>query len=140
MKKISKSTWAVIIVILLVALTIFIWFNAEKIMMYAKINSPVSKPWASIQLLNGEILYGHLAGVTPSLIGLKDVFTLEKIMPINPNPVASSSSFSVSELTGIESSSKLIPFKSSETLFINRPAIIYFKFVDENDAAYPYLK
>ena len=140
MKKISRTSWIAIIAVLFAALTALIWFNAERGLMYARLNSPIQKSWAAVQLSDGEILYGHLAGITDSTIGLNDVFTLDKITPIDPNSVATSGSFSISELTGVQSTGRLVPLKSSQTLFINRAAVVYWKFVDENDPAYPYLQ
>lgn len=141
MKKIIKSAWIVIIIILFIALTIFVWFNIQKFILYSEINSPVQKQWATFQLSDGEILYGHLAGMTNSYVGLKDVFTLEKYTSAPAfNPLATSTSFAVKDSPAPQPQSRLIPSKNTGLLFINRQSIIYWKFVNPDDPMAIYLK
>jgi hypothetical protein len=141
MIKIKKSSWTWIAIMAFIALAVFIWFNIEKIILYSKINSPIQEQWATFQLTNGEILYGHLAGITDAFIGLKDVFTLEKYVsaPVF-NPVATSSNFAVTDSPALEPQSRLIPSKNTSLLFLDRQSIIYWKFVDPNDPMASYLK
>lgn len=138
--KISRKMWIMGAVVLFILLTIAIWFNAEKIVLYSKINSPLSKPWAAIQLTNGEILYGHIYGVTSATIGLRDVFILQKLVSAEPAGTSTSTTFSVSNVMGPTLRQKLVPLKQTSFLFINRSAVVYWKFVNSDDPAYSYLK
>lgn len=141
MDKIKKSVWIWGAVILVLIAAAFIWFNFEKITLYSKINSPIPKEWTTIQLSNNEVLYGHLAGMTGSFIGLKDVFILEKYAPIqSANPISTSTNFSVVDSPGPQPQARLIPSKRTELLFINRESVVYWKFVGKDDPMADYLK
>lgn len=117
----------------------FLWLNVEKIILYIAINSPVPKQWAAVQLANGEILYGQLAGVTSATLGLKNVFSLEKLTSLSPENNATSTNFFVNGVISRQSEPKLIPMKKTNLLFINRISVLYWKFLDPSDPAYSYL-
>ena len=86
-----------------IILAVIIFFNFDNFMAWATLNDPFQGQWAVVQLLDGEILYGHFAGVSGTTIGLKDVYVLDKFIPaaaISPvtDVTASSTDFSLEEL------------------------------------------
>lgn len=136
MKIKSRAIW---IILISIAVMSFLWLNVEKIILYVSINSPLPKQWAAVQLADGEILYGQLAGVTPVTLGLKNVFSLEKLTSLSPENNISSTNFSINGAISQQSGPKLIPIKKTGFLFINRTSVLYWKFLDPSDPAYSYL-
>ncbi len=138
--KLSHNTKTTLWVIAIIVLTLAIWFGAEKAVLYWKMNAPFPKQWAALQLSNGEILYGHFAGKTGGTIGLKDVFTLEQVSPVLPSgEVTAGAGYLVSGVIGPELGKRVVPLEKTSLLFIPRSSVVYWKFVDSADPAYPYL-
>jgi hypothetical protein len=137
--KMKTKNWILWSVLIFIAVTGILWLNIEKIILYVTINSPIPKQWVAVQLTDGEILYGQLAGVTSATLGLKNVFSLEKLISLSPENNASSTNFSVSGVISRQSEPKLIPMKKTDLLFINRASVLYWKFLDPSDPAYSYL-
>jgi hypothetical protein len=131
-----------------------LFFNFDTIVMWMTLNDPFQGQWAVVQLSDGEILYGHLAGVTVSTIGLDDVYLLDKVTPEATStetqiPTPAVSSTTTSSSTGLSvvgalapvpgASAALIPVSDTPQLFINRASVLYFKYVTPDDPALLYL-
>jgi hypothetical protein len=125
-----------------VILAALIFFNFENLAAWATLNNPFQGRWAVVQLSDGEILYGHLAGVNGETIGLKNVYLLDKFMPTSaptPDITSSSNDFSMGGAPASQPQPKYVPVSDTELLFVNRAAVLYFKFLSPNDPALPYL-
>lgn len=128
-----------------IILAIVIFFNFDNFATWTTLNDPFQGQWAVVQLLDGEILYGHFAGVSGTTIGLKDVYILDKFTPAAATSpatdiAASSTDFSLGGVPPPEQSRpKYIPVSDTELLYVNRAAVSYFKFVPPGDPALPYL-
>ncbi len=119
----------------------FVWLNLEPIKLYLESNNPLSANWAAIQLNDGEILYGHLAGVTDATIGLRDVYSLQKFTPAETVSVAATSTgLALSQTPDIVPPAKLIPIQMSGDLFIDRHSVLYFSFISPDNPVVPYLQ
>lgn len=119
-----------------------LFFNIDNLITWATLNNPFQNQWVVVQLSDGEILYGHLAGVTGTTIGLSDVYLLDKVAPVTTAPtVSSSTDLTMGATTGASAGEQptLIPVSDTPQLFINRAAVLYFKFLAANDPAFPYL-
>jgi len=151
MKRESIFLWKVVFgtaAVIVVASLLF--FNFNNFATWAALNNPFQGQWAVVQLLDGEILYGHLSGVSGETIGLTDVYLLDKVTPESPataaptTPSAVSSSTDLSVMGGVTpqpsaAQSTLIPVADTPQLFIDRSSVLYFKFVSAADPALPYL-
>ncbi|MGC9610981.1 MAG: hypothetical protein ABSE68_02060 [Minisyncoccia bacterium] len=135
----KNRNWILWSVLIFIAVAGILWLNIEKIILSIEMNSPLPKQWAAVQLTDGEILYGQLAGVTSATLGLKNVFSLEKLTSLSPENNATSTNFSVTGVISRQSEPKLIPMKKTDMLFINRTSVLYWKFLDPSDPAYSYL-
>lgn len=120
-----------------------IFFNLSNIVMWMTLNNPFQNQWAVVQLSDGEILYGHFAGVNGTTIGLTDVYLLDKVSPepssSAPDAVSSSTDLSITGTTAPATQPLIVPVSDASQLFINRGAVLYFKFVTPDDPALPYL-
>ncbi len=134
--KIALAGAAVIVVIAA------LFFNINNLIMWATLNDPFQNQWAVVQLSDGEILYGHLAGVNGTTIGLSDVYLLDKVAPVTTTPIVSTSTdLTMGATLGASATQQptLIPVSDTPQLFINRAAVLYFKFLTPDDPAFPYL-
>jgi len=123
-----------------IAVAVLIFFSFNDIILWMTFNDPFQNQWASVQLSDGEILYGHLAGVNGTTIGLKDAYLLDKFTPApSTNAVATSSDFSIGGTLAPAQRPKYVPVSDTEFLFVNRAAVLYFKFLQSDDPALPYL-
>ena len=142
----SKSTiffWSILGTAAAVLFATLLVFNFANIITWTALNYPFQNQWTVVQLSDGEILYGHLAGVSGETIGLSNVYSLQKFSPAPtaaPNPVATSSDFGLGQTPEIAPPSQLIPVSNAGLLFIQRTSVLYFKFLPPNDPAIPYLK
>ncbi|MGB7957731.1 MAG: hypothetical protein WCF77_02720 [Minisyncoccia bacterium] len=141
----SRTLKTVLGAVCAIIFAVIIFFNFDNFMVWATLNNPFQGQWAAVQLLDGEILYGHFAGVSGTTIGLKDVYVLDKFTPAAAtSPVAESTASSTDFSLGGTSQSeqpqpKYIPVTDTELLYVNRTAVSYFKFVPPGDPALPYL-
>lgn len=132
LKSVIGATAVVVVVILL-------FFNLDNLATWMALNNPFQKQWGVVQLLDGEILYGHFAGVSGTTIGLTDVYLLDKVVPV-PNASSSADGLSLEEASGSPAAQPaLIPISDTPQLFVNRASVLYFKFVPPDDPALPYL-
>jgi hypothetical protein len=130
-----------------IVIAALLFFNFQNALAWMTLNDPLQGQFAVVQLSDGEILYGHLAGVTGSTIGLTDVYSLDKVSPEStstaaPATDAVSSSTGISVLGGVAPAAVqplLVPVSVASQLFIDRTSVLYFKFVTPNDPALPYL-
>jgi len=144
MKHEGRFVWKVIFwgaaAIVVIALA---FFNLNNIIAWMTLNDPFQNQWAVVQLSDGEILYGHLAGVDGSTIGLGDVYSLDKVTPIpSANIVSSSTDLSLlgtAVATSTTAQPTYVPVSAAPHLYINRASVLYFKFVSADDPALPYL-
>ena len=137
-----------------IAVVGLLFFNFNNIITWLTLNNPVQNQWVVVQLSDGEILYGHLAGITASTIGLRDVYLLDKVAPEATStqqmvaPATSSSTTSTSSNLSVvgeiapapAAQPLLVPVSDTSQLFINRAAVLYFKYVTPDDPALPYLR
>jgi len=135
----NKKFLLVLAPILVLAAT---WFYLEDALVYWKTNSPLPKRWISVQLQNGEILYGKPAGLTSGIFGMREVHRLESFSPVAPVLGGSiSDNFTISGINKEGAINyKLVPVPAADTLFINRNSVVYWKYLDENDPLGAYLK
>jgi hypothetical protein len=125
-----------------IILAVIIFFNFDNAITWATLNDPFQGQWAAVQLSDGEILYGHLAGVSGATIGLQDVYLLDKFTPTSTSSeiVSTSTDLSLGGSPTPEPQTNFIPVSDAEQLFINRAAVLYFKFLPPDDPALPYLR
>lgn len=122
-----------------------VFFNVDNLLTWMSLDNPFQAQWAVVQLSDGEILYGHFSGVTATTIGLTDVYLLDKVTPepTSTDATSSSTGLILGATTGASSapagSTVLIPVSDTPKLFINRTAVLYFKYVPADDPALPYL-
>lgn len=121
-----------------------LFFNFGNLITWMTLNNPFQGQWAVVQLSDGEILYGHLSGVSGSTIGLTDVYSLDKVVPIPASSTTEtiSSSTSLSVTGGIVAPTiqpKLVPVSDAPNLYVNRTAVLYFKYVTPDDPVLPSL-
>ena len=124
-----------------------VFFNIENFLMWMKLNNPFQGQFVVVQLSDGEILYGHLAGVSGSTIGLSDVYLLDKVSQEATSTARSDETVSSSTDLSITGSAApattaqqlVVPVSDTPELFINRASVVYFKFVTAADPALPYL-
>jgi hypothetical protein len=133
-----KVAWGTAAAIVVAGL---LFFNFNDLVMWATLNNPFQGQWSVVQLSDGEILYGHLSGVTGTTIGLSDVYLLDKISPEPATPaISSSTGITMGAAAGAPAAQPLlVPISDTPQLFINRAAVLYFKFVTPDDPALPYL-
>jgi hypothetical protein len=148
MRRENIFLWKVIVggavTIILIGL---LFFNFNNLVTWMTLNNPFQNQWTVVQLSDSEILYGHLAGVNGATIGLTDVYLLDKVTPeptsTTPSADATSSSTNITVMGATAPAPAaqplLIPISDTPQLFINRAAVLYFKFVTPNDPALPYL-
>jgi hypothetical protein len=125
----------------------FLFFNIQNILAWMTLNNPFQGQFAVVQLSDGEILYGHLGGVTDSTIVLTDVYLLDKVSQeatsTAPTDGTVSSSTDLSLMGGTApaptAQQLVVPVNDTPELFINRASVLYFKFVTADDPALPYL-
>lgn len=142
MKEEGKYFFKVIIIgagVIIVAAIVF--FDFENMITWVKLNDPFQGQWTVVQLSDGEIIYGRLAGVDGSTIGLRDVYSLDKVAPLpSADAVSSSTGLSVGASVGTAAAQQtFVPVSEAPQLFINRNAVLYFKYVTPDDPALPYL-
>jgi hypothetical protein len=87
------------------------------------------------------MVYGHLAGVSGQTIGLTDVYLLDKVNA-EGTPSSSSADFSVGGTEDPQVGEAIVPVRVSYTdqLYLERSAVLYFKFVAPGDPALSYLR
>jgi len=125
-----------------VILAVLVLFNFENLATWVRLNDPFQGQWVAVQLTDGEILYGHLAGVNGTIIGLKDVYVLDKFTPAPPasDTLSTSTDFSMGGAPVAMPQTKFVPVSDAEQLFIDRATVLYLKFLLSNDPALPYLQ
>jgi hypothetical protein len=137
-KRKARSPWVLVLLFFIVAGAV--WLGAERTVLYVRMHSPLPKEWASVQLANGEILFGHLSGMGGDVVGLSDVYVLEKFTPSSSETQSSSMEFSLSGTASGQSATQLVPVKRTSFLFINRSMVLYWKFLDADDPIVSYLR
>jgi hypothetical protein len=123
-----------------IILVAIVFFNVSNLVTWATLNNPFQGQWTVVQLSNGEIVYGHLSGVGMGTLSLTDVYLLDTFAPVTSTVSQSSSSTNLVMGGAPSPQSTLAPVSYTDKLFINRSAVIYFKFVSPNDPALPYLR
>jgi hypothetical protein len=132
------KTRTFITIAIAVILAAIIFFNFENTMAWMAENVPFQPQWVSVQLSDAEVLYGHLAGVSGDTISLTDVYLLNTVTETT-STIASSTDISLSAAPGTPPVQTLVPVNYTNKLFVNRAAVLYFKFVTAGDPALPYL-
>jgi hypothetical protein len=146
MRRENIFLWKVIIIGAAIIIVFgLLFFNFKTMTTWMTLNDPFQGQWAVVQLSNGEILYGHLSGVSGSTIGLENVYLLDKVSPATETSIQTVSSSTGLSMIGVAPGASaaqqptLIPISDTPELFINRSSVLYFKFVAADDPALPYL-
>ncbi len=132
------KTRTFITIAIAVILAAIIFFNFENTMAWMAENVPFQPQWVSVQLSDGEVLYGHLAGVSGNTIGLDGCLSLNNVTETT-STIASSTDISLSAVPNTPPKQTLVPVNYTDELFVTRVAVLYFKFVQPGDPALPYL-
>ncbi|HUC01595.1 MAG TPA: hypothetical protein VMA75_01690 [Candidatus Paceibacterota bacterium] len=134
------SRWGIVLaVVVALIVAVLIFFEFDDALSWMAFNDPFQTNWAAVQLVDGEMLYGHLAGVSGSVLGLKDVYLLDKVTE-QEAPQASSTDFTLGGTPTPQAGQALVPVSYTGQLFIERSAVLYFKFVAPGDPALQYLR
>lgn len=136
----ARWLWIFTTAAVAVIVAALIFFNFENVTSWMAFNDPFQSQWVSVQLADGEVLYGHLAGVSANTIGLSDVYLLNTVTEGSSSaPLATSDGLSLSAAPGTPPQQELIPVNYTDKLYIERSSVVYFKFLAPDDPALPYL-
>lgn len=136
----ERVAWIILAAAIAVIIAALIFFNFENAAAWMALNDPFQGQWASVQLAGGGVLYGHLAGVSADTIGLSDVYLLDTVTESSSStPLAAAEGLSLSAAPGTPPQQELIPVNYTDKLYIERSAVLYFKFLAPDDPALPYL-
>lgn len=123
------------------------WFGFERVMLYARIHSPITKPWVAVHLSSGELFYGHLGGMASGIVELRNVRFLEKFTKTTgadgtsgPEGNQNSQNFSLGAGNLQPTDERYVVSGKSSSLFIPLNSLLYFEEVDPASEVYRYLR
>lgn len=127
---------------ILLVLFVLTWFGFEKILLYAKISTPIPKNWVAVHLVGGDTYYGKINGLAGKTLSLSSPYFLEKMTKAevaNGQNSATSTSFKFNGSANT-AEQKYILVEKDKDMWINRANILFIQEVSQNEEVSKYLR